>query len=194
VWARAHPTARKKLPNRFTRGSQFGYEDFANFCSVSSSLGRPVTHMVRGHDHVENRYFSYPAYKSYPILTTVGLSRRLSREFIGTYDRVPTVALYTTEYGVTAPSAATTNRRGTGTPQIHPEKTALPDSPKPTTRPARRMDGPWGSRPPRARDDVSEEAAARARAVDRLRRLLSATRHGRRAPDPSDFSYGRPRR
>jgi hypothetical protein len=51
--------------------------------------------MVRGHDHVENRYFSYPAYKPYPILTTVGLSRRLSREFIGPYDRVPTVALYT---------------------------------------------------------------------------------------------------
>jgi hypothetical protein len=95
VWARAHPTARKKLPNRFTRGSQFGHEDFANFCLVASSLGRPVTHMVRGHDHVENRYFSYPAYKNYPILTTVGLSRRLSREFIGSYDRVPTVALYT---------------------------------------------------------------------------------------------------
>ena len=54
------------------------------------------------------------------------------------------------------------------------------------------MGGPWGSRPPRARDDVSEEAAARARAVDRLRRLLSATRYGRRAPDPSDFSYEAP--
>jgi hypothetical protein len=96
------------------------------------------------------------------------------------------------EYGVTAPSAATTHRRSTGAPRMHPEKTALPDSPIPTTRPARRMGGPWGSRPPRARDDVSEEAAARARAVDRLRRLLSATRYGRRAPDPSDFSDGAP--
>ena len=28
VWTRAHPTARKKFPNRFSRGSQFGYEDF----------------------------------------------------------------------------------------------------------------------------------------------------------------------
>ena len=83
------------MPNRFTRGSQFGHEDFANFCFVASSLGRSVTHMVRGHDHVEDRYFDYPAYKAYPILTTVGLSRRLSREFIGTYERVPTVALYT---------------------------------------------------------------------------------------------------
>lgn len=95
VWARAHPTARKKLPNRFGRGSQFGHEDFAAFCSVAASLGRPVTHMVRGHDHVEERYQVYPAYKAYPILTTVALSRRLSREFLGTPERFPTVALYT---------------------------------------------------------------------------------------------------
>lgn len=97
VWARAHPTARKKLPNRFTRGSQFGHEDFAAFCKVASSLGRPVTHMVRGHDHVEERYQVYPSYKAYPILTTVALSRRLSREFLGTPERFPTVALYTEE-------------------------------------------------------------------------------------------------
>jgi hypothetical protein len=50
TWARAHPTARRKMPNRFTRGSQFGYEDFAAFCELSARLGRPVTHMVRGHD------------------------------------------------------------------------------------------------------------------------------------------------
>ena len=95
VWARAHPTARKKLPNRFTRGGQFGHEDFAAFCSVASSLGRLVTHMVRGHDHVEERYMFYPAYHAHPILTTVALSRRLSREITGTYERVPTIALYT---------------------------------------------------------------------------------------------------
>ena len=63
VWTRAHPKARKKLPNRFSRGSQFGYEDFAAFCSLSAGLGRPVTHMVRGHDHVEERYAVYPAYQ-----------------------------------------------------------------------------------------------------------------------------------
>jgi hypothetical protein len=95
VWARAHPTARKKLPNRFNRGCQFGYEDFGAFCGVASSLGRPVTHMVRGHDHVEERYQIYAAYKANPVLTTVALSRRLSREFLGAYERVPTVALYT---------------------------------------------------------------------------------------------------
>ena len=66
VWTRAHPTARKKLPNRYSRGSQFGFEDFAAFCSLAARLGRPVTHMVRGHDHVEQRFAIYPAYSSSP--------------------------------------------------------------------------------------------------------------------------------
>ena len=34
TWARAHPKARRKMPNRFSRGSQFGYEDFADFCAL----------------------------------------------------------------------------------------------------------------------------------------------------------------
>ena len=92
VWARAHPRARRKLPNRTTRGSQFGYEDFAAFCTLSATLGRAVTHMVRGHDHVDERYEIYPAYKDHPVLTTVSLSRRLERELFGSFVRVPTVA------------------------------------------------------------------------------------------------------
>ena len=92
VWGRAHPRARKKLPNRSSRGSQFGYEDFAAFCDLSATLGRPVTHMVRGHDHVEERYEIYPAYARTPVLTTVALSRRLARELYGPFARVPTVA------------------------------------------------------------------------------------------------------
>jgi hypothetical protein len=92
VWTRAHPRARKKLPNRTSRGSQFGYEDFAAFCELSATLGRPVTHMIRGHDHVEERYEIYPAYARTPVLTTVALSRRLAREMFGPFVRVPTVA------------------------------------------------------------------------------------------------------
>jgi hypothetical protein len=92
VWARAHPKARRKLPNRVSRGSQFGYEDFAAFCALATELGRPVTHMVRGHDHVEERFAVYPAYAAHPVLTTVALSRRLPREAFGPYERVPTVA------------------------------------------------------------------------------------------------------
>jgi len=93
VWARMHPKARRKMPNRFSRGSQFGYEDFAEFCALSARLGRPVTHLVRGHDHVEERYAIYPAYRAHPVLTTVALSRRLPRERFGAYERAPTVAL-----------------------------------------------------------------------------------------------------
>ena len=92
VWARAHPKARRKMPNRFSRGSQFGYEDFADFCALSTRLGRPVRRMVRGHDHVEERYAIYPAYDMHPVLTTVALSRRLNREQFGPHERAPTLA------------------------------------------------------------------------------------------------------
>ncbi|MES2524563.1 MAG: metallophosphoesterase family protein [Gemmatimonadota bacterium] len=92
VWTRAHPKARRKLPNRSSRGSQFGYEDFADFCAVATALRRPVTHMVRGHDHVDERWAVPPAYAAHPILTTVALSRQLAREPFGPFERVPTIA------------------------------------------------------------------------------------------------------
>jgi hypothetical protein len=38
--------------------------------------------MARGHDHVEERWATYPAYRAHPILTTVALSRRLPRESV----------------------------------------------------------------------------------------------------------------
>jgi hypothetical protein len=57
-------------------------------------MGRPVTHMVRGHDHAEERYMIFPAYAAHPMLTTVALSRRLPRESFGPYERVPTLARY----------------------------------------------------------------------------------------------------
>jgi len=94
VWARMHPKARRKMPNRFSRGSQFGFEDFADFCALSAQLGRPVTHFVRGHDHVEERYAVYPAYEAHPVLTTVALARRLPRESFGPYERAPTLARF----------------------------------------------------------------------------------------------------
>ena len=92
TWTRAHPKARKKMPNRFSRGSQFGHEDFAAFCALATELERPVTHMVRGHDHVDERFEIYPAYAPHPVLTTVALSRRLPRELFGPHVRVPTIA------------------------------------------------------------------------------------------------------
>ena len=92
VWTRAHPKARRKMPNRASRGSQFGHEDFAAFCAVAEALGRPVTHMVRGHDHLDERWALYPAYAAHPVLTTNALSRQLEREAFGPYERVPTIA------------------------------------------------------------------------------------------------------
>ena len=94
VWTRAHPRARKKLPNRYSRGSQFGYQDFAAFCELSKNLGRPVSHLVRGHDHVDDRFAIYGADRPNPILTTIALSHRLERESGGTYGRVPTIARF----------------------------------------------------------------------------------------------------
>jgi hypothetical protein len=92
VWTRAHPKARRKLPNRASRGSQWGHEDFADFCALSARMGRPVTHLVRGHDHVDERWAVYRAGTPHPVLTTVALSRRLAREAFGPPARVPTVA------------------------------------------------------------------------------------------------------
>jgi hypothetical protein len=92
TWTRAHSRARRKMPNRSSRGSQFGYEDFAAFCALATELERPVTHMVRGHDHADERFEIYPAYVAHPVLTTVALSRRLPRELFGPHVRVPTVA------------------------------------------------------------------------------------------------------
>ena len=79
------------MPNRFSRGSQFGYEDFAGFYAVISQLGRPVTHMVRSHDYLEERHALFPAYQVHSVLTTVALSRRLGREQFGFYERASTL-------------------------------------------------------------------------------------------------------
>ncbi|HZF67480.1 MAG TPA: metallophosphoesterase [Gemmatirosa sp.] len=121
VWTRAHPKARRKLPNRASRGSQFGHEDFADFCALATRMGRPVTHMVRGHDHVDDRWAVYPAYAAHPVLTTVALSRRLEREAFGPYVRVPTLARW-------VPGAV---------PQVHrlhlPERDVLALYPESTT-------------------------------------------------------------
>ena len=92
TWTRAHPRARKKMPNRTTRGSSFGYEDFAAFCALSAELGHRVSHMVRGHDHVDERFEIPEAYAANPVLTTVALSRQLPRELLGPYERIPSIA------------------------------------------------------------------------------------------------------
>ncbi len=92
VWLRAHPRARKRIPNRTTRGSEFGRDDFTAFCALATRLGRPVERMLRGHDHVEERFAVYPAWTANPVLTINTMSHRLPREVFGAYERVPVVA------------------------------------------------------------------------------------------------------
>ncbi|HEV2146411.1 MAG TPA: metallophosphoesterase [Longimicrobiaceae bacterium] len=92
VWLRAHPRARRRIPNRTTRGSEFGREDFEAFCALATRLGRPVERMVRGHDHVEERFAVFPTYAANPVLTINAMSHRLPREVFGPYERVPVVA------------------------------------------------------------------------------------------------------
>jgi hypothetical protein len=92
VWLRAHPRARKRIPNRTTRGSEFGRQDFEEFCALATRLGRPVARLVRGHDHVEERFAVFEAYATNPVLTINTMSHRLPREVFGAYERVPVVA------------------------------------------------------------------------------------------------------
>jgi hypothetical protein len=92
VWLRAHPRARKRIPNRTTRGSEFGREDFAAFCDVATRMGRPVSRLLRGHDHVEERFAVFPQWSEHPALTINTLSHKLPREVFGPYERVPVIA------------------------------------------------------------------------------------------------------
>jgi len=93
VWTRASETARTKIPNRATKGCQFGYDDFTGFCEVATRvLGQPVQRMIRGHDHVEERFLVYPKYQANPVLVMNTMCHRLHREVLGPYERAACVA------------------------------------------------------------------------------------------------------
>ena len=95
VWTRAHKTIKRKLPNRTTKGCQFGYEDFDGFCEKASGLlGFTVNKMVRGHDHMDERFEIYEKYAKNRLMTINTLSRRLSREIGGAFERSPCIARY----------------------------------------------------------------------------------------------------
>lgn len=92
VWTRPHDRAPRKIPNRATRGAEFGYEDFREFCKkAADAINQPVTRMIRGHDHVQDRYAIYERYNG-NLLTINSLSHRLPRECFSPYERLPCVA------------------------------------------------------------------------------------------------------
>ncbi len=97
IWTRVSRNSRHKEPNRLTRGCEFGYEDFYAFCKlVTERLNFPVKRMVRGHDHIEDRYQLHKRCKDYRMLTVNNMSHRLEGEYFwnGGYVRPPCLARY----------------------------------------------------------------------------------------------------
>lgn len=93
IWTRAHPRAKKKRPNRTSRGSQFGWEDLDQFLAVAGrAVGFPLHRMIRGHDHIDERFASYEDYPAPRLVTVNSMSHRLGREFGGPYARTPCIA------------------------------------------------------------------------------------------------------
>lgn len=95
VWTRIHESAKKKIPNRLTRGCSLGINDFNAFCTkLSTLLGRPVGGLIRGHDHLEKRYGIFEKYVDHPVLTINAMSHRYEGELFGDFDRPVIVARY----------------------------------------------------------------------------------------------------
>jgi hypothetical protein len=94
TWARAHDRVRNRFPARISRTSDFGRDDLAMFGALMSRLldGRPVHRLIRGHDHIIDRFHLHPTYQRMPMRTINTLSRRLPREVYGGYARTPVVA------------------------------------------------------------------------------------------------------
>lgn len=80
LWARIAETARVKRPNRGSRGHEFGYDTLAQFARLCAErLEVPVRRLVRGHDHVPDRWQEYPEYAAagVPVLTLNAMGRAL---------------------------------------------------------------------------------------------------------------------
>jgi hypothetical protein len=94
VWTRLHGTAKKRIPNRSTRGCSLGIEDFNSFCLKLEELSeRRVTGMIRGHDHLEKRFGTYPRYHQF-VLTINSMCHRLGSELSGEFAMPLIVAEY----------------------------------------------------------------------------------------------------
>jgi hypothetical protein len=80
LWARIAESARVKRPNRGSRGHEFGWDTLAQFAKLAGErLGLPVKRLVRGHDHVPDRWQEYPEYadNGVPVLTINAMGRAL---------------------------------------------------------------------------------------------------------------------
>jgi hypothetical protein len=83
LWARIAESARVKRPNRSSRGHEFGWDTLVQFAKVATEkLGLPVKRLVRGHDHVTDRWMEYPEYadNGVAVLTLNAMGRLLDGE------------------------------------------------------------------------------------------------------------------
>lgn len=81
LWLHVNEGRPSVPPERDVSGGEFGYEDFNSFCDLMTNrLGIPVNRMIRGHDHLQERYSVPAAFVSNPVLTINSMSRRLSDE------------------------------------------------------------------------------------------------------------------
>lgn len=91
VWLRAHDTSRRKIPNRTSRGCQFGVDDLTDFLAeISKVSGRTITRVFRGHDHVLERWAAPSRYEG-RLLTLNAMSWR-QRDPMGPFARQPVIA------------------------------------------------------------------------------------------------------
>lgn len=71
TWTRIH-RAPKKLPDRHSRGSQYGFRDFEAFCALKPDYF-PVKRMITGHEHPAGGHLTHASYEVNPAMTLVGL-------------------------------------------------------------------------------------------------------------------------
>lgn len=71
TWTRIN-RAPKKIPNRHTRGSEYGFKDFEAFCSVNPAFF-PAKRMITGHEHPAGGHLVHASYQVNPAMTVVGL-------------------------------------------------------------------------------------------------------------------------
>ena len=70
TWTRIH-RAPKKIPDRYSTGSQYGFKDFEAFCALKPEWF-PVQRMITGHEHPIEGFTVHTSYKVNPALTLVG--------------------------------------------------------------------------------------------------------------------------
>lgn len=70
TWTRIH-RAPKKMPDRYSTGSEYGFKDFEAFCALKPQWF-PVQRMITGHQHPAEGFTLHASYKLNPALTLVG--------------------------------------------------------------------------------------------------------------------------